>query len=269
MLDRRAFAERNPTRCREYFDALCRLLRRGGDAAPKSRSATKKKSGSQSMDEAALSSLLASEIEALRAAPPTTDPGADAHLRGRLELIECLVRRLDRRSVGSRGAGLGLVQVLLYRCLFPEAVPLASPARGRPAAREHASRGARPRQGSSVRSLPPRGEGEGETSTALRRFLRRHRGRGRARARDARRRRRRNRRDRRRRPRGLRAVLAGFGRRRGGFRGAPPGGVRDARDAQSGVFAPRRPRRARRGEHAGGDGDAGESAPPRVLSRRG
>ena len=127
LLDRRAFAERNPTRCREYFDALCRLLRRGGDAAPKSRSATKKKSGSQSMDEAALSSLLASEIEALRAAPPTTDPGADAHLRGRLELIECLVRRLDRRSVGSRGAGLGLVQVLLYRCLFPEAVPLLRP----------------------------------------------------------------------------------------------------------------------------------------------
>ena len=68
----------------------------------------------------------AGEVEALRRTPPATDDN-DVHLECRLMLIKCLIERLDKRSVGSKAAGLGLVQVLMYRCLFPEAVPVLNP----------------------------------------------------------------------------------------------------------------------------------------------
>ena len=112
LLDARADADARPARCREYFSTLCLLL-----------AATRSPDG----DDAEVCALLTREVEALRAAAPATDEDADAHLRGRLELIRCLMGRLRRDSPTARDAGRTLVRTLLFRCLFPEAVPMLKP----------------------------------------------------------------------------------------------------------------------------------------------
>ena len=112
LLDARADADARPARCREYFSTLCLLL-----------AATRSPDG----DDAEVCALPTREVEALRAAAPATDEDADAHLRGRLELIRCLMGRLRRDSPTARDAGRTLVRTLLFRCLFPEAVPMLKP----------------------------------------------------------------------------------------------------------------------------------------------
>ena len=91
--------------------------------------------------------LLTREVEALRAAAPATDEDADAHLRGRLELIRCLMGRLRRDSPTARDAGRTLVRTLLFRCLFPEAVPMLKPP-------EEVLRDAGARSPAEARSIP-------------------------------------------------------------------------------------------------------------------
>ena len=115
LLAARADADARPARCREYFSTLCRLLAARG----RGRGAR-----SPDGDDAEVEALLTREVDGLRAASPATDEDADAHLRGRLELIQCLVGRLRRESPTARDAGRKIVRALLFRCLFPEAVPM-------------------------------------------------------------------------------------------------------------------------------------------------
>ena len=115
LLAARVDADAHPKRCKEFFILLNLVIRDSG-GSPEENSEC----------DAVAETLLASEVEALRVSPPAI-ADADTHLQSRLRLIQCLVERLDRRSVGSKAAGLGLVQVLMFRCLFPEAVPMLLP----------------------------------------------------------------------------------------------------------------------------------------------
>ena len=121
LLEARAEADRNPSQCREFFLLLCHMLKEGhgeGEGGDDS--------GSGGVSDDVVDELLAKEVDALRVTPPATDEDA-VHLESRLKLIKCLIERLDYRAVGSKVAGLGLVQVLFFRCLFPEAVPVLQP----------------------------------------------------------------------------------------------------------------------------------------------
>ena len=77
-------------------------------------------------DASAIEELLQEEVEALRVTPPATEE-TEAMLKSRLILIRTLIERLEKVGRGSKAAGRGLVQVLLFRCLFPEAVPMLRP----------------------------------------------------------------------------------------------------------------------------------------------
>ena len=48
-------------------------------------------------------------------------------LKSRLILIRTLIERLEKIGRGFKAASRGLVQVLLFKCLFPEAVPMLRP----------------------------------------------------------------------------------------------------------------------------------------------
>ena len=107
LLSVRPLAIEHPSQCEQYHLLLCRML-------------------SFHDDMSAIEELLKEEVEALQVTPPATEE-TEAMLRSRLLLIRTLIERLERVGRGSKAAGRGLVQVLLFRCLFPEAVPMLRP----------------------------------------------------------------------------------------------------------------------------------------------
>lgn len=107
LLSVRSLAIEHPSQCEEYHLLLCKMLSFHDDAS-------------------AIEELLQEEVEALRVTPPATEE-TEAMLNSRLILIRTLIERLEKVGRGSKAAGRGLVQVLLFRCLFPEAVPMLRP----------------------------------------------------------------------------------------------------------------------------------------------
>ena len=107
LLSVRSLAIEHPSQCEQYHLLLCKMLSFHDDAST-------------------IEELLREEVEALRVTPPATEE-TEAMLKSRLILIRTLIERLEKVGRGSKAAGRGLVQVLLFRCLFPEAVPMLRP----------------------------------------------------------------------------------------------------------------------------------------------
>ena len=107
LLSVRSLAIEHPSQCEQYHLLLCKMLSFHDDAS-------------------AIEELLQEEVEALRVTPPATEE-TEAMLKSRLILIRTLIERLEKVGRGFKAASRGLVQVLLFKCLFPEAVPMLRP----------------------------------------------------------------------------------------------------------------------------------------------
>uniref|UniRef100_A0A061RL24 Ubiquitin carboxyl-terminal hydrolase 9/24 n=2 Tax=Tetraselmis sp. GSL018 TaxID=582737 RepID=A0A061RL24_9CHLO len=108
LISIRPKAELQPEFCGDYFSVLLSSL----------------KHLSLPHEVQAAEDLLVSEIESLKGArPPVSD--SDDWLVGQLRLIQELIRTLNRQNAGSRH-GCGLVNLLVTKLLFPEAVVLKS-----------------------------------------------------------------------------------------------------------------------------------------------
>ena len=107
LLSVRSLAIEHPSQCEQYHLLLCKMLSFHDDAST-------------------IEELLREEVEALRVTPPATEE-TEAMLKSRLILIRTLIERLEKIGRGFKAASRGLVQVLLFKCLFPEAVPMLRP----------------------------------------------------------------------------------------------------------------------------------------------
>ena len=123
-------AEKKPTQCREYFTLLGTLLR-----CPQDDSSPMFDARAQARLDAAAAALFVDEVNALCVCPPETDADhePDPRLVARLEILRTLVERLGGGAAcgSARELAVGfhrkLIRTLLFRCLFPESVPLLRP----------------------------------------------------------------------------------------------------------------------------------------------